>query len=206
MSPSTAKVITTTLATLIVASATISLSPISSVQAQEPGWRKVCTKQEDNDICVVQNRLIAPTGQLLTAVGLITVKGKTNNRLLQVTVPAARAIPPGVAMSIDGAEAQRIPFAVCMPDKCVAQVPLTDGIVDTLKKGSEVVFTSVNFQRAANPITVSLSGFTGAYDGEPLTQAQLQELDDNLREEMQRKEQEFRDKLNTEQTKAKETN
>ncbi len=202
----TAKVTRTALATVFVAAATVSLSGMSSAQAQEQGWRKVCTKQEDNDVCVVQNISTASTGQLLTAVGLITVEGKVNNRMLQVSVPSARTIPPGVNMSVDGGQAQRIPYSVCMPDKCVAQVPLTDGIVDSFKRGGEVVFTSVNFQRAANPISISLSGFTDAFDGEPIAQSELQQSQEKLREEMQRKAQEAREKLEAAQQEAKENN
>jgi invasion protein IalB len=40
------------------------------------GWFKVCTKQEDNDVCIVQNLLTASNGQLVTAVGLISVQGQ----------------------------------------------------------------------------------------------------------------------------------
>jgi invasion protein IalB len=42
-------------------------------QGANQGWYKTCTKQEDNDVCIVQNIVTAPTGQLLTAVGLINV-------------------------------------------------------------------------------------------------------------------------------------
>ena len=153
---------------------------------------------------MVQNIAIASSGQLLTAVGMITVEGKVNNRMLQVSVPSARTIPPGVAMSVDGGQQQRIPYSVCMPDKCVAQVPLTDGIVDSFKRGGEVVFTSVNFQRAANPIKISLAGFTDAFDGEPIPQSELQASQEKLREEMQKKAQEAREKLEAAQQDAKE--
>jgi invasion protein IalB len=50
----------------------------ASAQGANQGWYKTCTKQEDNDVCVVQNIVTAPTGQLLTAVGLINVTGKVN--------------------------------------------------------------------------------------------------------------------------------
>ncbi len=196
----------TKITTVSALAVTVFLTSLSTSLAQEQGWRKVCTKQEDNDVCVVQNASIASTGQLLTAVGLITVTGKVNNRMLQVTVPTARTIPPGVAMSVDGGQAQRIPYSVCMPDKCVAQVPLTDGIVDSFKRGGSVVFTSINFQRAANPITVSLSGFTAAYDGDPIAPSELQSADEQQREEIQRRAQEAREKLEEAQRKAKENN
>ncbi|MDO9415444.1 invasion associated locus B family protein [Pararhizobium sp.] len=159
------------------------------------GWFKVCTKQEDNDVCIVQNLLAANNGQLLTAVGLITVTGKVNRKILQVSVPSQRLIPIGVQMQIDGGKATKLDYAICMPDKCVAEVPLTDGVIANLKKGTEVVFTSVNFQRAPNPIKMSLQGFTGVFDGEPIEQSKLQERQRLLQEEMQKKAEDARKKL-----------
>ena len=167
------------------------------------GWFKVCTKQEDNDVCIVQNLLTANSGQLITAVGLITVAGKTNRKIMQVSVPSARLIPPGVQMQIDGGKAQKLDYAICMPDKCVAEVPLTDQMLASLKKGGELVLTSVNFQRAPNPIKMALTGFTGVYDGEPIEQSQLEERQRLLQEEMQKKAEEARKKLEEAQKAAK---
>ena len=59
------------------------------------GWFKVCTKQEDNDVCIVQNLLTASNGQLVTAVGLISVQGKVNRKVLQVSVPLRTPHPCG---------------------------------------------------------------------------------------------------------------
>ncbi len=200
----TSKVARTAMAVAFAGAAAVSLTGASHAQTPGQGWFKVCTKQEDNDVCVVQNIVSASTGQLLTAVGLILVEGKVNNRILQVSVPSARNIQPGINMQIDGGKSQRLPYAVCMPDKCVAQVPLTDAIVQSFKRGGEVVFTSVNFQRAPNPIKVTLSGFTSAFDGEPVAQSELQERQRLLQEEMQRKAQDARKKLEEAQQKAKE--
>ena len=63
--------------TLGLATGAIALSATASVQyaeaQQQPptnGWFKVCSKQEDNDICNVQFRSVAPTGQLVTGISL----------------------------------------------------------------------------------------------------------------------------------------
>ena len=66
------------------------------------GWFKVCTKQEDNDICNVQNIRTANTGQLLTAVNLIQITGKVNRAIFQIAVPTGRVIPAGIGLQIDG--------------------------------------------------------------------------------------------------------
>ncbi|MCP8893361.1 invasion associated locus B family protein [Shinella daejeonensis] len=188
---------------LSVAAAAMPSAALAQQAAAPKGWFKVCTKQEDNDVCIVQNLLTANSGQLLTAVGLITVSGKTNRKLMQVSVPSARLVPPGVQMQIDGGKAQKIDYAICMPDKCVAEVPLTDQMIASLKKGNEVVFTSINFQRAPNPIKISLEGFTGAFDGDPVEQSQLEERQRLLQEEMQKKAEEARKKLEEAQKAAK---
>jgi invasion protein IalB len=176
----------------------------SAEQGQPPkGWFKACTKQADNDVCIVQDLVAAPSGQLVTAVGLITVQGKVNRKLLQVSVPSARLIQPGVSMQIDDGKQQRIDYAVCMPDKCVAEVPLTDAMISSFKKGGSVTFTSVNFKRQPNPIKVSLSGFTDAFDGPAMKQSDLEARQKLLQEEMQKKAEAARKKLEAAQEKAK---
>lgn len=187
-----------------VALAAAPSATLAQQQAAPPkGWFKVCTKQEDNDVCIVQNLLTASSGQLITAVGLITVAGKANRKIMQVSVPSARLIPVGVQMQIDGGKAQKLDYAICMPDKCVAEVLLTDQMIASLKKGGELVLTSVNFQRAPNPIKFSLEGFTGVFDGEPIEQSQLEERQRLLQEEMQKKAEEARKKLEDAQKAAK---
>ena len=178
-------------------------APAQAAGAPRLGWYKTCSKQEDNDICVVQNLILANGGQLVTAVGLISVSGKINRKLLQVSVPTARLIPPGIIMQIDGGKGQKLDYAVCLPDKCTAEIPLTDAMIASLKKGSDVIFTSINFRRAPNPIKISLEGFTGAYDGEPVSESKLAESQRSLQEGMQKKAEEARKKLEDAQKAAK---
>jgi invasion protein IalB len=178
-------------------------APQQAAGAPRLGWYKTCSKQEDNDICVVQNLILANGGQLVTAVGLISVSGKVNRKILQVSVPTARLIPPGIMMQIDNNKGQKLDYAVCLPDKCTAELPLTDAMIASLKKGSDVIFTSINFRRAPNPIKISLEGFTGAYDGEPVSESKLAESQRSLQDSMQKKAEEARKKLEDAQKAAK---
>lgn len=169
------------------------------------GWFKTCSKQEDNDICSVQNIQLAQNRQMVIAVGLITVEGKVSRKLMQVSVPSARLIPPGVMMQIDGGKGQKLDYAVCFADRCTAEVPMTDAMIASLKKGHEVVFTSINFRRVPNPIKISLEGFTGAYDGKAITQSQAQERQRLLEEAMQKKNAEAQKALEDAQKAAKQS-
>ncbi|MEO1746627.1 MAG: invasion associated locus B family protein [Pseudomonadota bacterium] len=169
-------------------------------------WFKVCSKQADNDICNVQNIRTAQTGQLLTAVNLIQITGKDTRRLFQVAVPTGRVIPAGVALQIDGGEARRINYAICLPDRCIAEAPLTDELVSAMKRGGSMRLTTVNFQQQRNPIDVTLSGFTAAFDGEPLQASELQTRQQELQAEIEKRREEFQEKLKAEQEKAKQGN
>lgn len=188
-----------------LAGAVMGAGGTAHAQNNEPpqGWFKACTKQEDVDVCNVQFLLRADNGQLLTSVNLIEVKGKINRRVLQIAVPTGRLIPPGVGLQIDGGQTQKIDYAICVPDRCVAEAQLTDQIVTSFKKGSELTLTSVNFQNQPNPMKVTLQGFTGAYDGPPLQQADLDERQKKLEEFVNKNNQEFAEKLKRAQEQAK---
>jgi invasion protein IalB len=181
------------------------LSPASAQQPPQvpQGWFKACSKQADVDICNVQNMVMAETGQMITGVSLIELKGKINRKVFQVSVPSGRLVPPGVGLQIDGSKPQKLDYVICFPDRCVAEVPLTDQLVGVLKKGTELTLTSVNFQNQPNPIKVSLKGFTGAFDGAPLQQSDIEDRQKKLQDFVAKNNQDFAKKLKEEQDKAK---
>jgi len=179
----------------------------ANAQAQQPqipqGWFKACTKQEDVDICNVQNITVAESGQLITGVSLIEVKGKVNRRVFQVTVPSGRMIPAGIGMQIDGGQPQKVDYMICLPDRCIGEVALNDDLVNRFKRGNQLTLTSVNFQNQQNPIQVTLSGFTGAFDGPPLQQSDIEARQRQLEEFVNKNNDDFQRKLREEQEKAK---
>ena len=61
----------------------------------------------------------------------------------------------------------------------------------------------MNFQNQPNPIKVTLKGFTGAFDGAPLQQADLQDRQKKLQDFVSKNNQDFAKKLKDEQEKAK---
>ena len=181
--------------------------PASAQQQEVPeGWFKACTKQEDIDICNVQNIMVADNGQLLTGVSLIEIKGKVNRRVFQVTVPSARLVPPGVGMQIDGGQTQKLDYMICLPDRCIAEGQLNDDLVAAFKRGSELTLTSVNFQNQPNPIKVTLAGFTSAFDGEPLQQSDIEARQRQVQEFVDRRAEDFATRLREEQERAKQGN
>jgi hypothetical protein len=61
----------------------------------------------------------------------------------------------------------------------------------------------VNSQNQANPVKVSLAGFTGAFDGPPLQQSDIEDRQKKLQEFVAKNNEDFAKKLKEEQDKAK---
>ena len=176
-------------------------------QPQLPkGWFKACAKQQDVDICNVQNILTANTGQVITGISLLELKGKVNRKVFQVTVPTGRLVPPGIGLQVDGGKATKLDYVLCFPDRCIAEAQLSDQLVASFKKGQVITLTSVNFQNQPNPVKVSLDGFTGAYDGAPLQQSDIEDRQKKMQEFAAKKAEDFNKKLKEEQDKAKTAN
>lgn len=184
--------------------AAASAPALAQVGQQVPqGWFKVCSKQADIDVCNVQNIITAETGQLVTGVSLIEIKGKVSRKVFQVTVPTGRMVPPGVGMQIDSGKVQKVDYMICFPDRCVAEVGLNDQLVNALKKGTNLTLTSINFQNRPNPIKVSLQGFSGAFDGPAMKPADIDERQKQVQDFATKKSEEFQKKLQDAQEAAK---
>ena len=179
----------------IVATAAALPAGPAQAQALPAEWFKVCAEQGPNTICNTQYTLIAETRQLITAVNLIDVSGEVNQRILQAVVPIGRVIPAGVQMQVDQQAAQTLGYSVCFPDRCIAEIELTDAMVASMKGGSTLRVTTTNFERQQNPVNVTLSGFTAAFDGpgqEPdALAARQQQLDQALQGQAEVRRQRF---------------
>ncbi|MCF6320723.1 MAG: invasion associated locus B family protein [Rhizobiaceae bacterium] len=179
-----------------------SLTTTIAQEATPQTWFKICAKQADNDVCNVQYRVVASNGQIITSVNLFTVKGKINRRIFQVTVPTNRMIPPGVAVKIDKRKENRMPYASCFRDRCMAEVKMDNKLITQLKSGKELLLTSVNFQSKSSPIKIPLKGFTAAYDGPPLKKSDVDEQNQQLQKQLEEKAKKAREALEEAQKKA----
>lgn len=196
-----------TISTIAAGLVGLALSTSGASAQQQPelplGWFKACSQQDETNICNVQNIMVSESGQLLTGVSLIQIEGSQARRVFQVTVPPGRLLPPGIGMQIDGGETQKLDYVICLPDRCIAEGQLTDNLVNSFKRGSNLRLTSVNFQNQPNPIQVSLSGFTQAFDGAPLQQSDIEDRQRQLQDFVSRNTEDFNRRLREEQERAK---
>ena len=83
-----------------------------------------------------------------------------------IVVPLETLLPAQLTIATDGTNARRYPFAFCNQVGCVARVGLSQSDIDEFKSGTTATLTIVS---AVAPdqvvsISMSLSGFTAAYD------------------------------------------
>jgi invasion protein IalB len=160
----------TTCLAVAAAIATIGVLGASGAQAQSSneGWSKSCSNINGTEICTTQIALLTGGRQLITGVGLVESRGNSNQRLIQIVVPTGRLIAPGISMSIDGGQSLKIDYEFCLPDRCHAQAPLTDDLIDAFRRGSTVTVTVTDFRSNTGSSSLSLAGFAAAYDSSPV--------------------------------------
>ncbi|EJF90171.1 invasion associated locus B family protein [Bartonella melophagi] len=166
------------------------------------GWYKVCSKQDDINICNTMNNIISETGQPLTAVNLVEVKGKKEEKRIGIQVPTNRLLPEGVQIQIGTDFSMKIPYVVCNGTSCIANDILSDKLVSAMKAGSKMVITTTNIRGGANPIEFSLSGFKAAYAGPGIDEKTFQQKQMKLQQTIQAKQKEIEDRMRAEQEKA----
>ena len=82
-------------------------------------------------------------------------------------MPLGVLLPPGIAISIDGGEPERLPIRHCEPGGCLAPFELEDGILRQLRSGTELQVMAYGIDEQQVSIPVSLMGFTAALNALP---------------------------------------
>jgi len=188
---------------LVIGLGSMTTNAALAQQATGPVWVKICSKVADNDTCNVKFEVVSNTGQLVTSVNLLQSKGTTNRRTFQVAVPSGRYIPEGVKVQIDGGNVNTVPYFICVPSRCLAEIQLSDALVKALKAGGALTLTSTNFRAEKNPVKVSLKGFTAAFDGPAMNSESVEQRQKELESQLKKRAQETAEKLKAAQDAAK---
>lgn len=178
-------------------------APASAQSGVNPSWGKYCTKLNESEVCNVQFTIVSDSNRLVTSVNVLESKGKTNRKIFQVAVPSGRYIPEGVKVRIDNGKENTLPYTLCLPDRCMAEVQLNDSLIKALKNGGELTLTSTNFRAQKNPVKVTLSGFTASFDGPALPRDEVENRQKQLEQELKKKAAETAEKLKKAQEAAK---
>jgi invasion protein IalB len=164
--------------------------------ATEDAWVKLCMKNEQTqskEICLVNHEGLEPnTGMVLIAAAVRKVEGEEKQQLL-IRVPTAYAlvIPPGVEVKIDDQQPMKLQYAICFPTSCQVQLELTKELMDSMRKGKQMVVAAMNIQQKTMGFPVPLTGFAKAYDGPPVDSKKYEESRRQLMEMFRKRQQEL---------------
>jgi len=160
----------------------------------QPDWVKLCSEnpQTKQNVCVVTRERRAATGQLLAAV---SIREAADKKILVTAVPPGMLLRPGLQVQIDGSKPTRSAYTICFPNLCFAEAEINADFVTAMKKGTQLIVTTLNQQAKPINFDVSLAGFTASYDGAAIDPKKLQEEQVKLQEELRKKAEEARRKL-----------
>ena len=88
-------------------------------------------------------------------------------RLIRVIAPLGVLLPPGVGLRIDDAEVGRLSFLQCLPNGCVAQLAMDEGLIDKLKNGKTATLGVFQTPEEGVGVQAPLAGFKEAYEQLP---------------------------------------
>lgn len=160
-------------------------------------WTKVCGTDQNTktEICYTTRDFVSDQGQPVLALAVYDVKSKPAKRFVRFVMPLGLLLQPGLRFAVDKGQAIAGRYVMCLPNGCFAEAEVKDDFIASMKKG-ETLNVSVQNQMA-NEITfaVPAAGFGKAFDGAPIDPKVLEEQQKKLREELQRKSEEMRQKL-----------
>ena len=192
----------------IAAASVLAMGPTVSL-AQQPaaptagdlaGWNKICYEAGGAQSCVVLFQIVAETGQLLAQASINSRAGQPN-MVFQAWIISSPGIyiGAGIRLQVDTNTPTDIPFAICDATYCIAESQIDANFVNGLKAGSQIMLSVMIRQADAQPrridLPVTLRGFTAAYDGAGLNEAQAQALTEQLNQALQDRREAIRQQL-----------
>lgn len=172
------------------------------LRATQPEWTKVCGKDEaaNKEICYTTRDFGQAADQPpVLAVAVYDVKGDAQ-RIVRLLLPVGLLLRPGFRFSIDKGAALEGAYEICFPNGCFAETTVNEAQTNALKRGQQLNVSVQN--QAAREVTfqVPMAGFAKAFDGAPIDPAELQKQQENLQEELRKREDELRRRLQGEAT------
>lgn len=178
-------------------------APALAQQNENNAWVKICTTNPESQktLCLVTQELRTSQGQFLASLALREVPGEARRTLL-ASVPVGMVLKPGVAILVDGQNPVQVPYSICFPNACYAEMTIDDAFIERLKRGGKLQMVTYNQTGKQVQFDMTLIGFTAAFDGEGIDPQALQQKQADLQRQLDRRAQEARDRLVAEQRKA----
>jgi len=166
-------------------------------------WLKVCGQGPETNnkkVCVLTKDGRLENGMPVAVVQLFEPEGGA--KVLRVTVPLGMQLQHGTRLIIDQGQPVQEPYKICFPVGCMSDYPVTDDIIAKMKKGHTITLQAINMQGTPISLPLPLADFAKAYDGPPTDPKVVEEQQRKLQEELQKRAEDARKKLEAQQPAA----
>jgi invasion protein IalB len=164
-------------------------------------WTKFCLKGQDanaKQVCFTGKDGRIESGQPVVAAVIIEPEGEPK-KILRVTLPLGMQLVHGTRVIIDNNPPAQSPYVICFANGCMSDYEATPELIANMKKGQNLVVQAINANGA--PLTLPLplqetgGSFGKAFDGPPTDPKVFEENQKKLQEELQKKAEEARKRL-----------
>jgi invasion protein IalB len=165
-------------------------------------WTKFCLKgQEANSpkqVCFTGKDARIESGMPVVAAVLIEPEGQ-ERKVLRVTLPLGMQLVHGTRVIIDQNQPMTAPYVICFTNGCMADYEANADMIAKMKKGQGIIVQAINSTGQPISLALPLADFAKAYDGPPTDPKVFEEQQRKLQEELQRRADEARKKLENQQ-------
>jgi len=160
-------------------------------------WTKFCLKGQDanaKQVCFTGKDGRIESGQPVIAAVIIEPEGEPK-KILRVTLPLGMQLVHGTRIIVDSNQPQQSPYVICFANGCMSDYEATPDLINSMKKGQNLVVQAINANGAPLTLPLPLAEFAKAYDGPPTDPKVFEETQKKLQEELQKRAEEQRKKL-----------
>jgi invasion protein IalB len=188
--------------------------PAPAQQAQQPAqggdqqvqliyspWTKFCLKGQEADakqVCFTGKDARIESGMPVVAAVLIEPETEPK-KILRVTLPLGMQLVHGTRVIVDQNQPMTAPYVICFTNGCMADYEANADLIAKMKSGQGLVVQAINSTGQPISLVLPLGDFAKAYDGPPTDPKVFEEQQKKLQEELQRRADEARKKLESQQ-------
>jgi invasion protein IalB len=179
--------------------------PQEQVQLIYSPWTKFCLKGQDasaKQVCFTGKDGRIESGQPVVAAVIIEPEGEPK-KVLRVTLPLGMQLVHGTRIIVDSNQPQQSPYVICFANGCMSDYEATADVLANMKKGQNLVIQAINANGQPLTLPLPLGDFAKAYDGPPTDPKVFEEQQKKLQDELQKRAEEARKKLEAQQPAAK---
>ena len=173
-------------------------------------WTKFCLKGQNNDpnakqVCFTGKDARIESGMPVVAAVLIEPENEPK-KILRVTLPLGMQLVHGTRVIVDQNQPMTAPYVICFTNGCMADYDASGDLIGKMKKGQGLVIQAINSTGQPISLVLPLADFGKAYDGPPTDPKVFEEQQKKLQEELQRRADEARKKLESQQGQPQSSN